>query len=211
MSGRKWESASERTKDPTDIRPDDVAHQKWKSASERTKDSTDVKIFRAKLATAGTSLRYLGTLKSGTATACTGAHQPAPLIAFTSLSQHTSHQLAIRLAEVGQLTKLRTFLDTCPDVSGEVYLTHSSVPWTRGGSATPNLIGSDTSTSPFDSPRPPGSWTMPSLGPDAGGIFNIGFESTSRSYTQMTARAEADRSRTDDSNISEILPEPLDA
>ena len=38
---RKWESASECTKDPTDIRPDDVAHRKRKSASECTKDSTD--------------------------------------------------------------------------------------------------------------------------------------------------------------------------
>ena len=38
---RKWESASERTKDPTDVRPEDVTHPKRKSASERTKDSTE--------------------------------------------------------------------------------------------------------------------------------------------------------------------------
>ena len=57
--------------------------------------------------------------------------------------------------------KLRGFLDTCPDVPGEVYLTHFSISWTRGTSAAPNLIGDDTSKSPFSSPRPPGNWTTP--------------------------------------------------
>ena len=97
-----------------------------------------------------------------------------------------------------------------PDVPVEVSLTHFSVPWSRGASATSNLIRSDTSKSPFSSPRPPGSWITPGLGPDARDSFNIEFKSTSQSYTQMTTSTEADQSRTADSNISETLPEPLD-
>ena len=85
--------------------------------------------------------------------------------------------------------KLRGFLDTYPD---EI-----------------NLIRKDTSKSPFSSPRPPGNWNTPCLVPDAGGGFNIGFQSTSRSYTKMTASAEADRSRMTDSDMSETLPELL--
>ena len=64
-----------------------------------------------------------------------------------------------------------------PDVPVEVSLTHFIVPWSRGVFATLNLIRSDTSKSPFSSPRPPGSWTTSRLGPDARGSFNIDFES----------------------------------
>jgi hypothetical protein len=74
-----------------------------------------------------------------------------------------------------------------PDVPVEVSLTQFSVPWSRGASATLNLIRSDTSKSPFSSPRPPGSWTTPRLGTDAGGGFNIDIKSTLLSYTQMTS------------------------
>ena len=64
-----------------------------------------------------------------------------------------------------------------PDDTVEVSLTHLIVPWSRGVSATLNLIRSNTSKSPFSSPRPPGSWTTSRLGPDARGSFNIDFES----------------------------------
>merc|ERR1712051_958409 len=70
-----------------------------------------------------------------------------------------------------------------------------------------NLTRSNTSKSPFSSPRPPGSWTTPRLDPDAGGSFYIDFESISTSYTQMTARTEANRSRTTDFIISETTRE----
>ena len=86
--------------------------------------------------------------------------------------------------------KLRGFQDTYPDVTGKV-----------------NLTRSDTSKSPFSSPRPPGSWTTPRLDPDARGKFYSDFESISTSYTQMTARTEANRSRTTDFIISETTRE----
>ena len=86
--------------------------------------------------------------------------------------------------------KLRGFQDTYPDFTGKV-----------------NLTRSDTSKSPFSSPRPPGSWTTPRLDPDARGKFYSDFESISTSYTQMTARTEANRSRTTDFIISETTRE----
>jgi hypothetical protein len=86
--------------------------------------------------------------------------------------------------------KLRGIQDTYPDVTGEV-----------------NLTRSDTSKSPFSSPRPPRSWTTPRLDPDAGGSFYIDFESISTSYTQRRARTEANRSRTTDFIISETTRE----
>merc|ERR1712051_301332 len=86
--------------------------------------------------------------------------------------------------------KLRGFQNTYPDVTGKV-----------------NLTRRNTSKSPFSSPRPPGSWTTPRLDPDAGGSFYIDFESVSTSYTQMTARTEANRSRTTDFCISETTRE----
>merc|ERR1712051_1028086 len=70
-----------------------------------------------------------------------------------------------------------------------------------------NLTRSDTSKSPFSSPRPPGSWTTPRLDPNAGGSFYIDFESISTSYTQRRARTEANRSRTTDFIISETTRE----
>merc|ERR1712051_849702 len=82
--------------------------------------------------------------------------------------------------------KLRGFQDTYPDFTGKV-----------------NLTRSDTSKSPDSSPRPPGSWTTPRLDPDAGGSFYIDFGLVSTSYTQTTARTEANRSRTTDFIISE--------
>ena len=95
-----------------------------------------------------------------------------------------------------------------PDVP--VSLTYFSILWSRGASATSDLIRRDTSKSPFSSPRPPGSWITPGLGPDAGAKFNIEVESISLYYTQMTASTEADRSQTTDSNISKTVPEKLD-
>ena len=103
--------------------------------------------------------------------------------------------------------KLRGFLDTYPDVPGKVYQFQRSL--YQGASATLNHIRNDTSKNDFSSPRPPGSWTTPSLGPDARDSFNNDVQATSPSYTQMKASTEADWSRTTDSTISETLPEKL--
>ena len=86
--------------------------------------------------------------------------------------------------------KLRGFRDTYPDVTGEV-----------------NLTRSDTSKSPFSSPRPPGSWTTPRLDPDVRNSFNIDVKATSLSYTQRRARTEANRSRKTNFIISETIRE----
>ena len=86
--------------------------------------------------------------------------------------------------------KLRGFRDTYPDVTGEV-----------------NLTRSDTSKSPFSSPRPPGSWTTPRLDPDVRNSFNIDVKATSISYTQRRARTEANRSRKTNFIISETIRE----